>query len=206
MDKRKEEAHRSWAKFINPEFLRGNLIAASIFLAAYETLRASIIDRIQDFFTTGFDESGWIISEDYKNKVLSLDKSPLRASLLWLKEMSVISDADIELVQAIREHRNELAHDLPKLIATADADININLLDSIYDLITKIDRWWIREVDLPTDPDFYGREVPDNDILSGNMLFLQIMIRTATDENASDLWEEFQLVGGIPKADRLSIG
>jgi hypothetical protein len=192
MDEHRAHAVASWAKFLNPETLRANLITASIFLAAYETLRASVIDHIRGFFTDGFDENRPITSDDYRTKVLSLDKSPLRASLLWLKQMGVVDDSDITRVDQIREHRNEVAHDLPKFIATADADINVELISAIYDLVTKIDRWWIREVEMPTNPDFDGQEIVDNDIESGNMLFLQMMIRVATGEDSAVFWEEFQ--------------
>ncbi len=49
MDTRKKGAYLDLEKFLNPDTLRGNLIAASRFLAAYETLRASIMDQIRGF-------------------------------------------------------------------------------------------------------------------------------------------------------------
>jgi hypothetical protein len=192
MSDHRERAQRGWAKFLNPEVLRSNLIVASIFLAAYEMLRASVIDRIRSFFSNEFRDGEWIANEDYQTKCLALDKSPLRASLLWLKQMSTIDDADIARVDRIREHRNELAHDLPKFLGTADAEVNVQLLVGIYELVAKIDRWWIREVDMTTDPDFDGREVADEDITSGNMLFIQMMLRIATGEDSGVFWEEFQ--------------
>ncbi len=143
MASRKKDVTLDWVKFLNPESLRGNLIGASLFLTAYETLKSTIINQIRNFYTNGFDENGFIIDETYKVKVLSLDKSPLRASLLWLKEHDVIKDSDLDLVDRIREHRNELAHDLGKFISDADAEINVRLLEGIYDLTSKIDRWWI---------------------------------------------------------------
>jgi len=121
MDKHRAHAVASWAKFLNPETLRANLITASIFLAAYETLRASVIDNIRGFFTNRFDENGLIVSNDYRTRVLSLDKSPLRASLLWFKQMGAVDDNNTPQVNRIREHRNEGAHGLPKFIATADS-------------------------------------------------------------------------------------
>jgi hypothetical protein len=186
------QAHRGWAKFLNPEVLRSNLIVAPIFLAAYEMLRASVIDRIRSFFSHEFRNGEWIASEDYQKKCLALDKSPLRASLLWLKQMSAIDDADIARADRIREHRNQLAHDLPKFLGAPDSEVNVQLLVGIYELVTKIDRWWIRGVDMTTDPDFDGREVADEDITSGNMLFIQMMPRIATGEDSGVFWEEFQ--------------
>ncbi len=37
MSDHRQQARRAWAKFLDPEVLRSNLIVASIFLAAYET-------------------------------------------------------------------------------------------------------------------------------------------------------------------------
>lgn len=187
-----DQARRGWAKFLNPEALRSNLIAASIFLAAYEMLRASVIDRIRVFMSRDFRDRDWVPTEKYRTKCLALDKSPLRASLLWLKQMSAIDEADIARVDRIREHRNDLAHDLPKFLLTADADVNVQLLVAIYELIAKIERWWIRNVDMPTDQDFDGREVADEEITSGNMLFIQLMLQIATGKDSGVFWEEFQ--------------
>ena len=73
-------------------------MAASLFLAAYETLSASVIEQIQTFFTFGFDQNGPIVDDAYRLKVLALDASPLRASLLWLKEHNVIDEDDMKSV------------------------------------------------------------------------------------------------------------
>lgn len=187
-----KQAYQNWAKFLEPESLKSNLIIASMYLAAFELLKSSVIERIRNFFTYEFNEHGGVVSEDYKDKVLSLDKSPLRASLLWLKEMSAICDADIELIDNIRKHRNELAHELPKFIGIGNSEININLLVSLYELVAKIDHWWIKEIDLSTNSDFDGQEVTNADIQSGLVLCMQMMTKIALDEDASEIWNIFQ--------------
>ncbi|HUT10415.1 MAG TPA: hypothetical protein VMY42_07960 [Thermoguttaceae bacterium] len=199
MQKHQQDVFQSWAKFLNPASLKLNLIIASLFLAAYETLRNSIIEQIRAFFTNGFNQEGCIVDPKYQRDVLSRHKSPLRASLLWFREMHVVDDSDIELVDRIREHRNQLAHDLPKFIATNDADINVELIGSIYQLVTRIDRWWVREVEIPTNPDFDDQDVaaiPDAGITSGNMMFLQLMIQIATgdDADAEEMYSQFMQV------------
>jgi hypothetical protein len=109
MNSHERQAIRGWAKLLNPQVLKDNLIVASLFLAAYETLRTSIIDQIRSFYWCGFNDQGDMISPNYQAEVLSLDKSVLRASLFWLKSNGVIDDSDINRVQEIRLHRNELA-------------------------------------------------------------------------------------------------
>lgn len=68
MSDHRNRARRGWAKFLNPEVLRGNPIAASIFLAAYEMLRASVIERIRSFFSHEFRDGEWIASVDYRTE------------------------------------------------------------------------------------------------------------------------------------------
>jgi hypothetical protein len=141
MSDHREQARRGWAKLQNPEVLRNNLIVASLFLAAYEMLQASVIDRIFGFFSEDFRDGKWIASRSYQTECLALDKSPFRASLLWLKHMSAIDDSDIDLVDRIREHRNELAHEMVKFLGTPDAEVNVQLLAGICELVSKIERW-----------------------------------------------------------------
>ena len=69
MNTPQDQVYRSWAKFLNPESLRGNLITASIFLTAYELLQNLVIDRIHDLFTCEFNKHGGVISQGYKGKV-----------------------------------------------------------------------------------------------------------------------------------------
>jgi uncharacterized protein YvpB len=83
-----EKTENSWENFLNPKTLRENIIIASVFSMTYEILKQSIIGRIKDYFLIGFDENGYTYSERYKEKVLSLNKNPLNASLAWLQNMN----------------------------------------------------------------------------------------------------------------------
>lgn len=199
MSDQRDKAVRGWAKFLNPATLRGNLIAASIFIAAYQTFRANVVDRLQGFFTNGFDASGPIIDLEYKSKVLSLDKSPLRATLLWLKGMSAIDDADVANADRVREHRNALAHKLQDFLLAANSEIDLGLLEILCKLVAKIDRWWIREVEMTTNPDLEDQQdVADEDITSGTMFFLSLMLRIAVGDDSAAYWEDFRKRVGIP--------
>jgi hypothetical protein len=48
----------SWEKFLDPARLRGSLLAASMYIAAYETCKGTIIDHLQSYFADYWDEDG----------------------------------------------------------------------------------------------------------------------------------------------------
>jgi hypothetical protein len=77
----------SWETFLNPATLRPNLIAASVYITAFELLKTAIVDRIKTLYTHGFDQNGGHIDPEYGSEVLSKNRSHVYASLEWLKEM-----------------------------------------------------------------------------------------------------------------------
>ena len=86
------EVLRAWEDFLDPEVTRPRLIGASIYIAGFEVLKDSIVGRIRDFFWIGSDESTDRIDPNYQSDVLSRNKSPVYASLDWLKEMGAVTD------------------------------------------------------------------------------------------------------------------
>lgn len=184
----------SWLKFLNPESLRTNLIAASLYLSAYETLRSTIIDQVRSFFVVGFSGTTETISGDYKLKVTALHSSLFKASTMWLEQMGAIDDEDVQALDAIREHRNEIAHGLPSFVASAGSCIDNRLFEEIYKLVSKIDCWWITEVEIPMNPDLCDKAVELEGIQSGNMIFLQLLTQIAAGEpeNASYYYNAFK--------------
>lgn len=170
-------------KFLHPTTLTLNLITSSLFLSAYEMLLASIVDQVRSFYIDGLsnpEES----ERSYQEKVLALDKkkSPLNGSIIWLRDGLAIDEYDIETIDRIRKERNKIAHELPKILTESSCNIEMTLFQEIQRLVGKIDRWWIREIELPINGDFsdeYLAKLKDDDIHSGRMIFLQILVDVA---------------------------
>ena len=55
-EKLNKDVQISWEKFLDPDELRPALIAASVYIATFENLKTTIVDRIKDFYTNGFDD------------------------------------------------------------------------------------------------------------------------------------------------------
>jgi hypothetical protein len=177
---------QSWDKFLNPEKLKDSLVKASLFLSAYEILKESIIDKLRSFFTNEWhlhEKTGELkgkVSKSYKEKVTSLcPKDEFHACCLWFRDQEAINESDLAAISKARKHRNEIAHELPKYISSIDHDVNKQILESLVEVVRKIDVWWISEIEIPTNPDFEADDMDKIDfdnVVGGNTMFLSLIL------------------------------
>lgn len=183
------EASTSLEKFLNPEVLKKNLVAASVFLVAYELLRAALIDQPKSLFTRRPRSDASINLDDYKSNVLCLDSREMVACAKWFQNMGALDEKDVSSLQEIADHRNEIAHELPTIITSVSHDVSMEQLHTIYRLTKKVDQWWIREVEIPTDPDFDHKTFTEEEIaqaFSTSMFMMSLLISLA-EGNDSEL-------------------
>lgn len=189
------QVRRSWEDFLNPDVLKPRLIAASLFIAAFESLKESIVRRIWDFFRQGFDESGDMIDPTYRTEVLARSRSPVYASLAWLKDMGAIDDTDIVAFERVKAYRNHVVHRLLELVGNEGMPpVFADRFQEMAALLRKIEIWWIREVDIPPNPDFDGREIDETGIIPGPVIGLQLLcdIALGSEERSRFYHEEMR--------------
>ena len=196
------KAFRSWAKLLNPEELRANLIRASIFLTAYEFLSQALIEHLQGFFSDGFEANGPVLGDDYRSKVLSLHSMPFLASAIWFRDSGALNDEDLDRIREIREHRNFVAHHIPEILGSIESEVRSDLLWAIAEIVRKIDVWWIREVEIPTNPDFDSSDPDDIEFaatFSMRMAVLDLLLQVAdgNEETLRQLYGQFKERGVV---------
>lgn len=168
-----------WEKLLNPKILRHNLISASMFITAYEYCRSSIVEKAASFFEESWSPEETKISEKYKKEVLSLAKSPLEATLLWFQGLGAIEEADIEKFSEARRLRNKLAHNLPAYISDPEYEIDHGAFIGLLEVTHKLGVWWVVNVELDIDPDYAGEEIDENEIKTGTVLMVQMLMDIA---------------------------
>ena len=64
----------------------------------------------------------------------------------------------------------------------------------LVSLIQKIDRWWIVNVEIATDPEMCDKEIDEDGILSARLILIQILSQVAlgNDEEAWWFFNEFK--------------
>tara|TARA_B100002049_G_scaffold121749_1_gene89940 strand:- start:2265 stop:2858 length:594 start_codon:yes stop_codon:yes gene_type:complete len=188
-----EKVKASWERALHPETLKTNIITASIFSMAFEMLKSSIIEKIEVFFTNGFDENGMIVSPEYKEKVLSLNRSPLYASLKWLQDMNAIDDKDLERFEHIKKCRNTLAHEM-LTFASSGVDFDVaEAFDEMIGLLRKIEIWWFENFEMAIDPEAYPEDLDLEQVIPGPVWSLQMLIDVALgpEEEARKYYAHF---------------
>ena len=192
-----EENRAKWERILDPEVLRPNLIMASLYIITFEILKNStIIKRIKDLYFIGYDKNGEIISEEYKTDVLSKGKGEFFASLNWLKYHNVIDNNDIERINNVRELRNLLAHETIKLMMDGLPPNFPELFSDMFDLLNRIEKWWIINFDIPANPDMENKQVDiiEDDIVPGPIVGIQMLIDVAlgSDQEANSYINELK--------------
>ncbi|MGE6167820.1 hypothetical protein ACLHZW_01040 [Aeromonas media] len=195
-----EKIKSSWERALHPETLKKNIITASIFSMAFEMLKSSIIDKIEAFYTNGFYENRMVVSPEYKEKVLSLNRSHLYASLIWLQDMHAIDDKDLEIFEHIKRCRNTLAHEM-LTFASSGVDFNVaEAFEEMISLLRKIEIWWFENVEMAIDPEAYPENLDLEQVIPGPVWSLQMLIDVALgpEEEARKYYDHF-----VANADKI---
>lgn len=183
---------RLWEDFLNPDVLRPRLITASLFIAGFELLKDSILGRIRDFYCRGFNEKGDIMDPTYRAEILRHKKGPLYASLDWLRETGAIDDADIDAFNHVKDCRNQVVHRLYVLAGTEGLPADFDrCFQEMAVLLLKIEVWWIKNFEIPANPDLDGKDIDQAEIVPGAVLGLQLLcdIALGSDEQSRSYYE-----------------
>jgi hypothetical protein len=172
---------RKLLHLLSRDVLKQNLAKAGLFALAYELLKNSLIERPKGFFTM----AGSCSDDEYRKEILSKHASPLIASCLWFQENGAITAEEAAEVLQFREHRNYIAHELPNVLLNPQSQVDEAKLMRLFQLLCKLDRWWISEFEIPADPDFDGQEITPLEIRSGSMEFISYLISVVYDLDES---------------------
>jgi nuclear transport factor 2 (NTF2) superfamily protein len=198
-----EKAFNSWDEFLNPDKLKLTLTQASIYLTSYEIFKNSTKEKLRDFFTDKWElneETEELVgtpNKDYKKKVLDLyPKDEFHACCLWFKNMSALDDNDLMDIALIRKHRNQIAHELPKFLSGQGKLVSLENLNAVIKLESKLSKWWLREVELPTNPDVdeeYLNNIDWEVVLASNTILHNLLssIFNGDDSYLRELHQKF---------------
>ena len=173
--------------------IRQQLLFAGLLLMIFERFKAYIVDQVDGFFSSHVEikDGGLLYRRGEKFKKLIKEKGAgeagqhankeFRAALHWFYDLEAITKAEFDDVERIYVLRNEIGHELFRIIADDRKNpITIEDVLTSFTVYLKIVRWWIKEIEATTDPDFDQEKYDNTDFDSadsGDTLFLREIIR-----------------------------
>jgi len=96
------------------------LIYSGFVFVAFELVKSLVVNPTKLFYKDSTFGHGLPFT-NYEFDVLLRHKNPFEASLLYLRSfMGTIDSEDLITIQKLRKHRNDLAHNLPNMLASID--------------------------------------------------------------------------------------
>lgn len=194
-------------KIFNPAVLRTNVFLSSLYLTAYELLKIAVVDGTKQFFIVQAEitpEKEQIMLETLDREVVQRFKETyleevatyerevgitiserepvgLLPSCIWLQKQGALSEEDVEEIQTIRNHRNEMAQQIPFLLSNQGPEIKLEHFGNIRRLLHKIDVFWVRKDALftpATIEEIDVQEASDDEVISMRVAMLDVITDT----------------------------
>jgi len=118
---------------LTEEELTRVLTYAGLVLVAFELVKSPIVRPIREFYSNTKFGAGMPF-KSFERDVLSRHRNEFEACLMYLRDfMEAIDSEDMGAIQALRTHRNEVAHDLANRL-------HLLRVDSYASLLTRVDK------------------------------------------------------------------
>jgi len=202
--RKKESAFRfSPEKFLDETTMRQNLILSSLYLFLFEVVKFAITEDVKDFLTftssledaTGEITTWEVMLEEserkqaravaaYKKRLGDLHKKKWKASCLFLEAIEVLDKQDVDDLGAIEAHRNEIAHELPRLLTAEDLDVNLRRLVRMREILGKIEAWQV-SIEVAISPELEGKEIRSSRIVVADYIVSVALSAISGDEEES---------------------
>ena len=156
------------------------LAYAGFILVAFELVKSMIVNPVKVFYKDITFHEGAPFNS-YEEDVMSRHKHEFQACLLYLRDfMEVLDSEDVLTIQALRKHRNDLAHDLPNMIDNIELQSYLPLLDKTDKALFKLSNHQIY-MNIGTDPKFQNKGI-NWDTIKGPeyILFEEIITKVKT--------------------------
>lgn len=150
------------------------LIRGGLFLTGWELLKSEVIEGVHSFYVSKFNPDP-VTSDEYERQVLSLHKRRFEASLMWLERSEALTAEQVQSALRILAHRNEIAHELPRMLIDPSRDVSVVLLEEMSIIVDALGRFW-GGIEVETSPDLYDQDIDRSQIKSGSMLLMNHLV------------------------------
>ena len=140
-------------------------------------MKAMIVGPIKAFYKdTTFRQT--MPFKTYDEDVRNRDKNEFEACLLYLRDfMEAIDDADFNTIQELRNHRNDLAHDLVRRLPILRVGEHQSLWERVDRTLFKLSNYRTR-MEIGADPEFQALGIDWETVTGGEYLLFEKVVES----------------------------
>ncbi len=179
------------------ETLQAHLTYIALFIGVYEFFADTIQTRVESFLCDKMvsdEKKGikYLKSIKYKEQIQKRivdengNKDILKASMLWFQDSGAISETDYQTFLSIKEKRNTYTHQMTEHLWNGLPPEDAQFLVDLLNLYTKIDQWWINEIEIPIAGDSIPDDYQRDGVQSFPLLMFKMMINTLYFEKTDE--------------------
>jgi hypothetical protein len=179
--------------------IREQFILAGLLLTIFERFKRYVEGQVDGFYAdhieikegslkyTRGEKFKLLIKENGSHKPGQHANAVFRAALNWFYELNAITKEEFDHVERLYLLRNDIGHELLEVLADSRKK-SIELFDILmtFSVYVKVVRWWIKEVEATTDPDYDQAKFDATDwnqAESFDTMFLRQIMHKALDGN-----------------------
>lgn len=184
--------------------IRQQFIFAGLLLTIFERFKKYAVDQVDGFYSSHIEikngDLKFTRGEEFKKLVR--EKGPgapgqhtnkeFRAALHWFHDLNAITTQELNNIERLYSLRNEIGHELLRIVADDGKNpLRLEDVTAAFSMYVKIVRWWVKEVEATTDPDFDQEKCDNTDwdkVESTDTIFLREIMRKALFTKAE--WDE----------------
>ena len=161
---------------LSTEEVREALAYAGLVLVAFELVKSMIVNPIKFFYADVTFGKGMPF-KSYDEDVRSRHRNEFEACLLYLRDfMEAINSEDVMTIQALRKHRNDLAHELAARLPNLQLQNYQPLLENVDRTLFKLSNYRTR-MEISADPELQGRGIDWNSVKGPEYLLFEEIVK-----------------------------
>ena len=159
----------------------------SLYLLLFERFKNMVVEKVRLLLCSFSVADGREIykeSNDYiklKNKKYNGKHNMFFSSVEWMKNNNVITQNEHELIIKCRKDRNNIGHETLNVLFCSNKEEMLNRFIELFKIYDKVDKWWIKEYEVPIAGIDYNNVDFDN-AMSGDLLMIRILINNLYGE------------------------
>ncbi len=204
--------------------IREQFIFAGLLLTIFERFKKYVVDDVDGYFSDHIEirdgHLKYARGEEFKKLIKEKGvhapgqhaNKEFRAALHWFCDLGAITEDEFNDIERIYALRNDIGHELFQVISDDNkSPIKLDDVLTTFSVYLKVVRWWVKEVEATTDPDF-DQEKYDNtnwdEVESIDTIWLREIIRKSLLGDMD--WQEIEKLAHANQAasvaDKQAVG